>query len=161
MVLTMMGQGQKPEGPDAVEQMIDYMHQQAFEARPEIKNVVGNDQAAVEFDFVGKHTGEFAGMAATERDVRVPYCVVYDLEGEKIKALRLYFPMDALQRQLGDSPATDRSEEASPMWLTEAIHQRPAAPEPVPGEALGSSAIMADRRKATANTLALFVTLRY
>jgi predicted ester cyclase len=115
VVLTVMGQDQKPEGPDAVEQMIDYMHQQAFEARPEIKNVVvGDGRAAVEFDFVGKHTGEFAGMAATGRDVRVPYCVVYDLEGEKIKALRLYFPMDELQRQLGDSPTPDRSEEASP-----------------------------------------------
>jgi len=114
VVMEMMGQNQRFEGPDAVEQMIGYMHRQAFEASLEIMNmVVGDGQAAAEFDFVGRHTGEFAGVEATGREVRVPYCVVYDLEEGKIKALRLYFPMDVLMRQLGVAPAPQQSE-ASP-----------------------------------------------
>jgi hypothetical protein len=32
----------------------------------------------VKGDFVGKHIGEFAGIPATGKDVRVPLCVVYD-----------------------------------------------------------------------------------
>ena len=113
--MEMMGQDQRFEGPDAVEQMIDYMHRQAFEARLEVRSmVVGDGQAAAEFDFVGRHTGEFAGVPATGREVRVPYCVVYDLEDGKITALRLYFPMDVPMRQLGVMPAPEQSEETSP-----------------------------------------------
>ena len=42
--------------------------------------------------------------------------MVYDLEGEKLKALRLYFPMDVLMRQLGVAPALGQpaEEESSP-----------------------------------------------
>jgi hypothetical protein len=36
-----------------------------------------------EADFAGTHTGEFLGMAATGRSVRVPYCVVYDLRATR------------------------------------------------------------------------------
>ena len=100
-------------GPDAVERTIDYFHQEAFDARPEVRTlVVANDRAVAELDFVGEHTGEFSGIEATGREVIVPYCAVYDLEGEKIKALRLYFPMDVLLRQLGATPSPMRSEEA-------------------------------------------------
>ena len=74
----------------------------AFEARPELKNtIVGDGQAVGEFDFVGKHVGEFGGIAATGREVRVPYCMVYELGGEKIRVLRGYMPMDIMMQQLG------------------------------------------------------------
>ncbi len=86
----------------------------AFEASPELKNmIVSEGQAVGEFDFVGKHVGEFGGMAATGREVRVPYCMVYELEGEKIGALRGYMPMDVLMRQLGGSPWPEQSVEPS------------------------------------------------
>ena len=105
VVLTMMGYDKEATGPDAVEQLIDDIHRRAFDARLEIKSkVVAPDGQAAEFDFVGMHTDEFAGIEATEGEVRVPYCVAYDLEGEKIsRALRLFFPMDMLMRQLGVS----------------------------------------------------------
>jgi hypothetical protein len=45
--------------------------------------------------------------------VRVPYSVVYDLEGEKIKALRIYMPMDVLIEQLGASASPEQSGEPS------------------------------------------------
>jgi hypothetical protein len=48
----------------------------------------------------GTHTGEFAGIQATGRAVRVPYSVVYDLRADKISALRIYFPMSLLVEQL-------------------------------------------------------------
>jgi hypothetical protein len=35
-------------------------------------------------------------LTATGRAMRVPYCVVYELQAEKIKAPRLYLPMNAL-----------------------------------------------------------------
>ena len=31
----------------------------------------------------------------------MPYCAVYDLADDKITALRLYFPLDVLLRQIG------------------------------------------------------------
>ena len=66
-----------------------WMHIQAFNARLKIKTlVVGDGQAALEADFVGTHTAEFLGMAATGKAVQVPYCVVYDLRDDKIAALR-------------------------------------------------------------------------
>jgi predicted ester cyclase len=71
--------------------------------------IVDDGQAAAEFDFVGKHIGEFGGMSATGREVRVPYSVVYDLEGEKITALRIYLSMDLLMEQLGGALSPEQS----------------------------------------------------
>jgi predicted ester cyclase len=100
------GTDQAATGPAEAEQMIRFMHEQAFDARPELKTlVVEGNHAAIEADFVGVHTGDFAGVPATGRSVRVPYAVVYDLEGETIKALRLYMPMQALVAQLTEETA--------------------------------------------------------
>jgi predicted ester cyclase len=115
VVLSMVGTDQGTEGPDDTEAFIDYLHTVAFEANPELKNmIVGDNQAVGEFDFVGKHIGEFGGMAATGREVRVPYCMVYELEGSKIRALRGYMPMDELLRQLGSVGSPEQSVEPSP-----------------------------------------------
>lgn len=114
VVLSMVGTGQGTEGPDDTEAFIDYLHTVAFDASPELKNMIVDDgQATAEFDFVGKHVGEFGGMAATGREVRVPYCMVYELEGEKIRALRGYMPMDVLMQQLGGSPSPEQRAEPS------------------------------------------------
>jgi predicted ester cyclase len=100
------GTDQRATGPAEVEQMIRFMHEQAFDARPELKTlIVEGNHAAIEADFVGVHTGEFAGMPATGRSVRVPYAVVYDHEDETITALRLYMPMQALVAQLTEEAA--------------------------------------------------------
>jgi predicted ester cyclase len=66
-----------------------------------LKNLLVEDgKAALEADFVGAHTGEFAGVQATGRAVWVPYSVVYDLRGDQISKLRIYFPMSLLMEQL-------------------------------------------------------------
>ena len=106
VVFTHMATGAEHRGPDAVLRMLDYMYRQAFDAKAEIKTrLCGENQAVLEADFAGKHIGEFAGIPATGRSVRVPLCVVYDLEGDKIKRARVYLEMPVLMRQLGEAPA--------------------------------------------------------
>jgi predicted ester cyclase len=108
VVLTMMGGDQEARGPAAVQQLIDYLHVQAFDATPEIRGLfVAEGKAALEADFVGRHIGEFGGVPASGAAVRVPYSVIYDLAGDKITALRIYMPVNALMAQL-QGAAADR-----------------------------------------------------
>ena len=114
VVVSLVGTDQGAQGPDGAEGWIDYLHKVAFEASPELRSMIVSDgQAAAEFDFVGKHVGEFGGMGATGRDVRVPYSAVYDLEGEKISAVRIYLSMDVLMGQLAGSPSSEQGVESS------------------------------------------------
>jgi steroid delta-isomerase-like uncharacterized protein len=102
VVFTNMDTGQEHRGPDGVLQMLNYIYHTAFDAEAESRNTIFADGKAVfEADFVGKHIGEFAGIPATNKQVRVPLCVVYDLEEDKIKKGRVYFEMPVLFKQLG------------------------------------------------------------
>ena len=90
VVATFEGTDQRADGRQA-----------AGDARPELKNLlVDTGKAAIEADFAGTHTGEFAGIQPTGRAVRVPYSVIYDLRDDQISALRIYFPMSLLIEQL-------------------------------------------------------------
>ena len=101
VVATFEGTDQRAVGREAADQLIRYVHEGAFDARMELKNLLTEDgKAAIEADFVGTHAGEFAGIPPTNRTVRVPYSVIYDLQGDKISALRIYFPMSLLTEQL-------------------------------------------------------------
>jgi predicted ester cyclase len=98
---TTIGSDQELQGREPVRDFLSWMHTQAFDAHPKVKTlVVGDGQAALEADFVATHTGEFLGIVATGKSVQVPYCVVYDLQHEKIAALRAYIPMDLFTQQL-------------------------------------------------------------
>jgi predicted ester cyclase len=102
----LMGTGQQTRGADAAEQAIRFLHETAFDARPELTNmVVDDDGAAAEAVFVGTHTGEFAGVSATGNSVRVPYSVFYDVDAGKIKALRIYMSMEQLLAQIRGAAA--------------------------------------------------------
>jgi steroid delta-isomerase-like uncharacterized protein len=101
VVFKNMATGEEHHGPDAVLQMLNYVYHVAFDADAELKNLIIEDSKAVlEADFIGKHIGEFAGIPATNKNVRVPLCVVYDLENDKIKRGRIYFEVPALMAQL-------------------------------------------------------------
>jgi len=101
--LQVMGTDQQAHGRDQVAGLIRYLHEQAFDAQPQIKCLlVDGERAALEADFVGRHVAEFAGKRATGKEIRVPYSVVYELESEQITALRIYMSMDAIMRQLED-----------------------------------------------------------
>jgi steroid delta-isomerase-like uncharacterized protein len=107
VVFTHMATGDEHQGPEGIRRMLDYMYHQAFDAKAEIRSrLFGEDQALLEAEFVGTHTGEFVGIPATGRSVRVPFCVMYDLESGRIKRARVYMEMPVLLRQLGKLPAT-------------------------------------------------------
>jgi predicted ester cyclase len=65
--------------------------------------IADEGRAALEAEFIGTHTGDFVGMAATGKPVNVPYCVIYDFSGDEITALRIFMPMELFSRQLGDA----------------------------------------------------------
>lgn len=102
VVFTIMATGQQHRGPEGVLQMLDYFYRVAFDATAETKNIIIDDgKAVIEGDFIGRHIGEFAGIPATNKDVRVPIAVFYDLENDKIIQGRVYFELPALMQQLG------------------------------------------------------------
>jgi steroid delta-isomerase-like uncharacterized protein len=102
VVFTHMATGQEHRGPEGVLQMLNYFYHIAFDADAVIRNTIFADgKAVLEADFVGKHIGEFADIPATNKQVRVPLCVVYDLENDQIKRGRVYFEMPVLLQQLG------------------------------------------------------------
>jgi len=93
--------GPRAEGRQAVEGTIRFLHEQAFDARVEVKRLsIDGDSAALEAAFVGKHVAEFNGVPASGTPVTVPYMVQYDLSEGHITALRVYLSMDELMRQI-------------------------------------------------------------
>lgn len=101
VVFTTMATGEEHHGPDAVRRMLHHIYQVAFDAGIEERTLVcSSTNAVLEALFVGRHIGEFAGMPATGRDVRVPLCVVYDVAGGQIRRGRVYFEIPLLLQQL-------------------------------------------------------------
>ena len=89
----MVGAGETVTGRDEVAKVIRSSHEEVFDGRMVLRSLAVDTavgRAAIEADFVGRHTGEFAGIEATGREVRVPYSVHYDLVEERISALRIY-----------------------------------------------------------------------
>ena len=102
VVFTSMATGQESHSPEGVLGMLNYFYHIAFDATAETTNTIFADgQAVTEGYFVGKHIGEFAGIPATNKDVRVPICVIYDLENDKITKGRVYLEIPVLMQQLG------------------------------------------------------------
>jgi steroid delta-isomerase-like uncharacterized protein len=102
VVFTSMNTAEEDRGPESVLQSLNYIYHVAFDARFELTNlIVDGGIGAAEADFVGEHIGEFAGIPPTHKQVRVPLCVVYEVEDDKIKRARIYFEMPAMFEQLG------------------------------------------------------------
>ena len=101
VVFTTMATGDQHRGPEEVRRMLDHIYHVAFDAHAELRTLLfGETQAMIEGWFVGTHIGEFAGMPATGRQVKVPLCVVYDLEDGMIKRGRVYLEVPVMLRQL-------------------------------------------------------------
>ena len=98
---TTMESGDEIQGREAVRDFIVALHRELFDAKPEVRSVgIADGLAALEADFVGVHTGEFAGIAPTGAAVRVPYCVFYDVGEDGITALRAYMPVRQMVAEL-------------------------------------------------------------
>src|SRR5690348_12037672 len=101
VVFTIMATGEEYAGRDGVMRMLNFFYREAFEADAETTNTIfAEGKAVLEGNFVGRHTGDFAGIPATGKEVRVPLCVVYDLENDQIVRGRVYFEMPVLMQQL-------------------------------------------------------------
>jgi hypothetical protein len=101
VTVAFMGTDRIVAGREAARQLINFIHTQAFKTDVKMRALVcGDGQAMVEAEFAGTHIGAFEGIPASYRQVLVPYAVAYELEGHHIKALRLYFPLDVLLRQI-------------------------------------------------------------
>ena len=101
-VFTMMVTGQEDRGHEAIFGTMNYFYTVAFDGTFEATNsIIAEENAVVEGYLVGKHVGEFAGIPATGKDVRVPMCIVYDVNQGFIQKARIYFQMATLMQQLG------------------------------------------------------------
>ena len=62
----------------------------------------GKDVVVVEWTFEANHKGPFADRAATDTDVKLPGCGVYEFDpvNRKITAARIYFDVTTLLKQI-------------------------------------------------------------
>ena len=101
VVYTNMATGEEHRGHDGAKKMLHYIYHVAFDGRAEVRNLIcGESHAVLEAIFVGRHTGEFAGVPATGTNVRVPLCVIYDIRDEKVSQARIYFEVPAFLAQV-------------------------------------------------------------
>jgi steroid delta-isomerase-like uncharacterized protein len=100
-VFTMMPTGEEIRGRDAIAAHLHHFYNEAFNARAERVNAVfGENKGVLEAVVVGRHTGEFGGVPASGREIRVPLGVAYDLEGDKISRARIYLMANVLFQQI-------------------------------------------------------------
>ncbi len=100
-VFTFEDSGEVFEGRDAISQMLSAWYSEMFEADSERLAVfVGDDAFVVEFRFEGTHIGEFYGIGATGRSISFPFVGVFQVEGSKIVAGRLYLPVERIKSML-------------------------------------------------------------
>ena len=97
-----MTTGEEIKGRKAIADMLNYMYHVAFDAKAIVNNtVITKNNALLEARFTGKHIGEFAGIAATGKEVNIPLCVTYDLnEDGLIQNGRIYMLTDVMMQQL-------------------------------------------------------------
>lgn len=98
-VFTIMGTGQESRGLAAINQMFHFFYEEAFDATYEVRHtVIAGGQAVCEMDLVGRQRLEVSGIPPGDELVRVPFCVVYELENDLITQARIYFETDALRQ---------------------------------------------------------------
>ena len=101
-VFTIMDTGEEHHGPEGIGRMLKEFYHGTFEAGFETTNtMIADGKAVVEGYVVGKHTGEFAGIPATGKDIRVPLCVIYEVENNQITKGRVYMASGILFQQIG------------------------------------------------------------
>ena len=98
-----VGAGNRTEGREAINEMLSFVYEVAFDARfvPE-RTIISDGRAAVEGRLVGRHIGEFAGVQATNRDVDVPLAVTYTVEDRGITEAHIWFMLSNFLEQVTD-----------------------------------------------------------
>lgn len=100
-VFTMLPTGEEMRGRQSIDEHLKAFYHGSLTADAEVLNsVFAENKGLLEAMVVGKHTGDFAGIPATGRDVRVPLAVAYDMENGLIKKARIYLMVNILINQI-------------------------------------------------------------
>jgi hypothetical protein len=97
----MMPTGEEIRGRDAVAKHLAGFYHGTLDAHAEtVNSMFDGKKGLLEAIVVGKHTGDFAGIPATGRNVKVPIAVAYDVEGGQIRRARIYLMANVLIQQI-------------------------------------------------------------
>ena len=100
-VFTMMPTGEEIRGRDAVAKHLAGFYHGTLDGYAETVNTMfDGKKGLLEAVVVGTHTGDFAGIPATGRNVRVPIAVAYDVDGGQIRMARIYLMANVLIQQI-------------------------------------------------------------
>jgi hypothetical protein len=100
-VFIMLPTGEEIKGRAAIAKHLEEFYTGSLTAHAEVLNSIFSDnKGLLEAVVVGKHTGIFAGIPATGRDVKVPIAVSYDLENGLVKRARIYMMVNVLLDQI-------------------------------------------------------------
>ena len=106
-VFTMIPTGEEIRGRDAIARHLEAFYHGSFTAKAEtVNSVFSENKGLLEAIVVGTHTGEFAGIPATGRSIRVPLAVSYELEGGLIRKARIYLMVNLLFEQIKPAAKT-------------------------------------------------------
>lgn len=101
-VYVIMATGQEHRGREAVAAFYTGLFESMPDVTFDLQHVfIGENGVVEESVLVGTHTGRLFGLPPTGRPVRLPLTIVFPMRAGAILGERLYFDMDALQRQLG------------------------------------------------------------
>jgi hypothetical protein len=104
-----LGTGEVHKGRAEIGAMLHFIYHVAFDAKAEIKSyVITEDKAQLEAVIKGRHIGELAGIAPTNKEVSVPVSVSYDLKDGLIQEARIYMLADVLMQQLGVTASSSK-----------------------------------------------------
>lgn len=93
--------GQDYVGREAIAAMLQHVYHVAFQARAEVvRTTVGHGTAVLEGVLVGTHTGEFAGVPATGRQVRIPLVVSYRIANGSVQEADVYLLVSSFLQQV-------------------------------------------------------------
>lgn len=99
--LTFMDTGETFAGPEEICAVFDNLHQHLFVGSSRIRvSHESESHIAIEARFEGIHKREFAGVRPAGQEVFLDYALAYDVTGGSIAAIRAYWNLDALVRQL-------------------------------------------------------------
>jgi hypothetical protein len=100
-VFTMLPTGEVIRGRAAIAKHLEDFYHGSFTAHAElVSSIFSDNKGLLEAMVIGKHTGEFGGIAATGKDIRVPLAVSYELENGLIKRARIYLMANVLFDQI-------------------------------------------------------------
>jgi ketosteroid isomerase-like protein len=100
-VLVFVDTNEAFHGPEEICAVFDNLHANLFSASSTVRAFHHtNHQIAIEAQFQGTHVREFAGLKPTGKTVTAEYALTYEIADGGIAAIRAYWNLDALVRQL-------------------------------------------------------------